>query len=292
MGNNPSKPDFAKLSDKRSDAFWETEKSKPAGESRPKPAGVPKWLKGALNDKKHFAHDEMTLMRSAQFEDCQEAMRAWNIPEYFWDQIQVGGFTADDCAKPDHQEDDYWQTRDGNKWDKIINLMPWSTFGGKMSLMHVAYNFRGARRFREILKLKGKLSPAQKAYTATLHTGLLKFGIENDFSRRLKQFVRSQHNPKPEVSIPGRRLWYTEPDGTVYGGLPLMNGGFGYKWNWKSKLACDAAWRYMRVLKVGEEVVQMREDEYAARQAEKNNPKKLTFEEKVEAGKIVIVQQD
>jgi hypothetical protein len=62
--------------------------------------GLPKWLKSALNDKRHFAHDEMTLMRELTLEQCREAMELWEIPEQFWDQVQRGGFSTDDCAIP------------------------------------------------------------------------------------------------------------------------------------------------------------------------------------------------
>jgi len=295
MGNNPNKPDYTKLSKERADAFWEAEKSKPVGRGQEtKPKSMPNWLKKALTDRKHFAHDELTLMRDLSFEECREAMAVWEIPEFFYDQVQVGGFTADECAKPSSEEDTYWvDHKNPMQWDKTINRLPWSTSGGRLTLMEIVYNFRGARCFREILSLKGKWSPAQKAFADALNTTILKFGIENDFARRLKQYVRSQHNPKSRVSVPGRNLWFTQPDGTPYGGFQMIHGNqFGWTWPWAAKQALDAAWREFRVLKIGESMVQMQEDAYNALQAEKKNPKKLNFKEKVEAGKIVIVHKD
>jgi hypothetical protein len=258
-----------------------------------KPEGsLPKWLKNALDDKRHFAHDEMVLMRDLTFEHCQEAMELWEIPGYFWDQVQRGGFTAEDCAVPTHEDDESWTHKPG-AWDKIINRMPWSMIGGRASLMQIVYNFRGLRYFRQVQERAGKLSVAQKAYVHTVCATLLKYGIENDLTRRLKMFVDSQHSGNAELMNIGRSLWYREPDGTLTGGVQYMHGSnFGWKWPWAAKLAVDACWRRMRVLKVGEKIVQMREEEYALRQAEKNAKKKLTFKEKVESGDIVVVTRD
>ena len=94
MGNNPNKPDYLKLSKERANAFWEAE-SKSVKPGQPKKSqGIPNWLKKGLTDPKHFAHDELVLMRDSTFEECQEAMIIWDIPGYFWDQVQVGGFSV------------------------------------------------------------------------------------------------------------------------------------------------------------------------------------------------------
>ena len=254
--------------------------------------GIPNWLKGALNDTRHFAHDEVALMSNLTFEQCREVMELWEIPGYFWDQIQRGGFTADECAIPQCEDDDSW-THKPKKWDQIINRMPRSMTQGRKALIGVAYGFRALRYFRQVEKRTGKLSIAQKAYVHVVEATLLKYGIENDFTRRLKDFVGSQHSGKAELMNIGRNVWYRKPDGTLTGGVQYYHGSnFGWDWLWTAKLAVDAYWRRSRVLKVGEEVEKMREEEYALRQAEKNKKKKLTFEEKVESGDIVIVTRD